>query len=258
MNKTKQEIEKEINSTMGEIAELLKKSDVMYKDEDPEKDKVEDQVEAPPAAEQPAAPDATPEHEMAETPEQESEEHAMGEEAPDEGMEEKSMEEHAAELSDEELDEMLDCLMAEKEKRHAGAEPQAPTPEAPVPSMPEETEKSMKQEFSKMAKSMKDELDKMKAELDSLKKSQVAASKKQTISKPAAMNPTNVQVLEKSITPKQRLNKSETLDFLARKQRERTEGVGSDLIATVNACKNDQELHEIQDRIHKMGIKLPE
>ena len=248
--KSKQELEQEISKTMGEIADILKKSDMIKKDDEPLPDEIKDQGEE-------IASDTTAQHEGAESPEMESQEHAEGQEAPDEsGMEEKSMADHAAELSTEELDELIDALMAEKEKRH-GAEGQEAAPEMPPP----EVEKSMKEEFASLAKSMKDQVAEMfaglKSEVDALKKSSVS-SKPKTVTQAAAFNPHNVQVLEKSTPAKQRLSKSETITFLQSEQRRRNPSVNTDLIADVVGCQDDKELHGVQDKMHKMGIKLPE
>jgi hypothetical protein len=261
INKTKEELAQAINSTLAEVQDLLRKSDVLSKDDDMDGDdqqpKVDEVGEQQPSPDAPPAPPAGGEGEMPPAPPAGGE----GEMPPGEGQPDQSQEmaQHVKELSDEELDMMLDLLMQEKEQRHAGQQQDpgmapggAPAPGAPpAPPVQDETMKSMKSEFASLAKSIAD----LKGDLDSLKKSQSQVKKPVVVTKPAATN--NVQVLQKSEPTVEPLNKSDTIRFLETEQRRGNKTVNTDMIATVNACRDDSDLRSAQKEISKMGIKLP-
>ena len=165
---------------------------------------------------------------------------------------------------------MIEVLMAEKERRGAGAEGAAPEAEGaapagagappPPPPVEEPAEKSMKKEFAGLAKSLNAVVDLvkgLKGEVESLKKSAqtVPAKKPVVTTKPAATN--DVQVLQKSEPQIQRLNKSETIEFLYNLQKSGDKMVNSSVISDVNSCQSDAELNAVQTRLQKQGIKFP-
>jgi hypothetical protein len=262
--KTASELETELLQTIQEVGEILKKSGLAKAEEDEVGSP--DEAHAEPDADQqggpsdqdadnmpPAQPEgeAQPEGQPAEQPAQ-----------PEQGDEASEMAAHAAELSDEELQAMLEVLMAEVEKRHAGAgaeQQPAAQPAEQAPAQPEEEKlaASMKSELSTLAKSVAEIAEAVKSlsgDVGTLKKSQSAKSTT-VVTKPAATR--NVQVLQKSEQAKERLNKSDTLNFLLSEQKNGNKRVNSDVIATVNACRSDSDLHDAQKNIEKLGIKLP-
>jgi len=250
MNKTESQLQKELLETVQEVGELLKKSGLAKAEDDelsevPEEsedlgsndinnqeEQVQDNIQPAPVDEQPAP---------------EGEEGDMSEE----------MASHASELSDEELQAMLEVLMAEVEKRHAASG--GANAEAAPAQEPEPMAASMKKEFSSLAKSVADIAEAVKnlnGEVSSLKKS--SSEKKQTVitSKPANVNQ-NVQILQKSNTPKEKLNKSDTLQYLISEQRNGNKKINSDVVATISACKTDEALAHAQKDLEKLGINIP-
>jgi hypothetical protein len=268
---TKEEIESAIKDTLKTVDEMLKKSEAapmakeypMAKDGKPE-DKVEDQV--PPAGEPgpDAAADAAGDHAEPDADNMPPPDGAMPPDGqmPAEGGEGDEIAAHIQDMNDDELDMILDMLMAEKEKR-SGAEAPAgePAPEAAPPAPgPEMAEKSMKSEFADLAKSVQmvaHAVSSLKGEMETMKKSASAAADRarRPVSRPAASN--DVQVLHKSQPVQERLSKSETLRFLEVEQRKGNKTVNTDMIAGVNACRDEQELRQAQDEIKKLGITLP-
>ena len=271
-NKTEAQLQKELLDTVNEVGELLRKSGLAKAEDDeigavppehaePDADQMggpsdQDADNMPPPAAE-GAP--APEGEM--PPEGAPE----GQEGGDEASE---MASHAAELSDEELQSMLEVLMAEVEKRHAGAQgaaPEgaapAPAPQgAPAPAAPEPMAASMKKEFASLSKSVAEIAEAVKSitgEVGTLKKSAAAQRQTTVTSKPSATTSRNVQVLQKSAEAKEKLNKSDTLQYLLSEQRGGNKKVNTDMIATVNACQSDSDLANAQRDIEKIGIKLP-
>lgn len=171
--------------------------------------------------------------------------------------------EQAKQLSDDELDHMLEALMAEKESRAGAAGGEAAPQEAPqgapqgaAEGMP--AEKSMKSEFANLAKSMAgiaDAVGKLTAEVTTLKSQAKPTVSAKVTSKPAAAN---AQVMQKSTPVKKRLAKSQTMTFLEGELRKRNPIVNSTLIAEANLLRSDSELHQFQDRLELEGLTLPE
>jgi hypothetical protein len=282
-NMTKEQLEKEIQKTLAQANEILKKSGMNLNkaegDEvdpghaEPDADQMggpsdQDADNAAPMEGQEGAPEGAPMEGAA--PEGQEGAPAEGQEG-GEGDEQAAMAEHAAQMSDEQLHMIIDICMAEAEKRSAaqgqgaeGAAPEgaaapgaAPAPAA-APAPMEEAEKSMKKEFSSLVKSISDLKDVVKSlagDMSSLKKS---TSVKPT-SKPAATR--SIQVLQKSngqSAKTERLSKSETLKFLENDRRKGNKEVNTDVIATINACQDSDDLHREQDRLQKEGIvKFP-
>jgi hypothetical protein len=268
--KQKNALEQELASIVNEVSEVLKKSGVLAKDDDQIGDVPPEHAE--PDADNMGGPsdqdaDNVPaEGEAPATPVEGDPSAAPAPAEGGEGDEASEMASHAAELSDEELESMLQVLMAEVEKRHAGqagAEGAAPAAEgAPAPQAapaPEPMAASMKAEFAGLAKSVAEIAEAVKGltgEVGTLKKS--VSEKKSTVivGKPAAANQ-SVQVLQKSAEPKMRLSKSDTTDYLLSEQRNGNKRVNSDMIAGVNACRSEEDLAKAQNDIEKLGIKLP-
>lgn len=271
--RTQEQVTEELAKALDEVNEILAKSGYgEMRKEDPAAAPGTDEM-APHAE---PAPEAAPEGAPApEAPAPDA--------APAEGQDDHAaMEAQAKELSDQELDMMLDILMAEKEGRHGAGEPGAegaPAPEAPADGAPAEpAEKAMKDEFKKLAKANK-RLAKsvedavaamvgMKQEVEALKKSQPApapapaqTAKPATVTRAAATTSSQAtQVLRKSTEPTKRLTKSETMDFAMSKLRQdgSKSGVNRDVIAEINLSQNDQELAAIQDKMAKQGFVWPE
>lgn len=193
---------------------------------------------------------------------------------------EQSLEQQAQELADEELDMMIEVLMSEKQRRQGGSADGAPDMGAPPPAdaagggappPPEDPAmksaalakgKDFSSEMTKMAKSMNSVL----AAVDTLSK-EVAKLKTPAKVAPVAAKPavTNrQQVLEKSTpsaaastkTP-QRLNKSESIDFLIGEVRKGNKIVDRDTVAEFNLAKSDEQLHDMQIALEKRGLAFP-
>jgi hypothetical protein len=182
--------------------------------------------------------------------------------------------EQAKQLTDEELDHMIEALMSEKEARHggegqgegapmgadAGGAPAggegapAPAPEAPSG---DEAEKSMKSEFASLAKSMSgiaDAVGKLTKEVTDLKAAKPAPAK--VAAKPAVTSRT--QVLEKSTPVKGRLNKSDTITFVLGEQGRGNRAITAMDVAEINLARNAQELGAVQDRLElNANVKFP-
>ena len=260
-------LQAELLQTVNEVGELLRKSG-LAKAED-------DEVDAPPPpSDGHSEPDADnmggPSDQDADNmpPPAPEGTDAEGEQPAPEGQEggddSAEMAAHASELSDEELQSMLEVLMAEVEKRHAGAQGaegpdgQAPAPQQAQAPAPEPMAASMKKEFASLAKSVADIAEAVKSlggEVGTLKKSAATQRQSTVTTKPAATR--NVQVLQKSAAVKEKLSKSDTMDFLLSEQRNGNKRVNSDMMATVNACQSESDLSAVQKDIEKLGIKLP-
>ena len=226
-----------VQKTMGEIQDLLQKSgyDYMNKEAPPME---EPPMEAPPAEGEPPM-----EEPPAEAPPVEGE--MPAEEG---GMGEEEMAAMVKELSDEELEEMLSYLMQEKDART-----QTPAEGAPPEAPPMEAEKSMKDDFLKLSKS----IEKLGSQLGTLTEDMKTLKTKPPVrvaSKPAAAN--KPQVLEKSDpepTSKQRLSKSESIEFMLNKKRENA-SITTDHITEMNLAKTQDEVSSLQDRLAKSGV----
>lgn len=268
------QIQEELKKALDEVNEILAKSGYgELNKEDPATQPGADSAE--PAPEGEPAPEAAPAPEAEAAPE--------GEPAPEDGAGEDrgAMEAQAKELSDEELDMMLDILMAEKEQRHAGGEaaPEGEPAAEPAPEG-EAAEKSMKSELKKLAKANKKlaksveaavaAMSGMKQDVDALRKSQAAAPAPQAAAPAPAAKPSTVtraastrsgeqvQVLRKSTEPTKRLNKSETIDYALGKLRGGDKMVNRDVIAEINLARDEGELAAIQDRMAKQGFVWPD
>lgn len=273
-NKQKSALEQELASIVNEVSEVLKKSGVLMKDDDQVGDVPLEHAE--PDADNAGGPsdqdsdNVQGEGESAQPPMEgapaEGADQAPGAEG-GQGDEATEMASHAAELSDEELESMLQVLMAEVEKRHAGqagaegAAPEGQPQGAPAPApqaAPEPMAASMKSELAGLAKSVAEIAEAVKGltgDVGTLKKSVSEKRNTVIVGKPAATN--NVQVLQKSVEQKERLNKSDTLNYLLSEQRNGNKRVNSDMIAGVNACRSEEDLASAQNDIAKLGIKLP-
>lgn len=180
--------------------------------------------------------------------------------------------EQAKQLTDEELDHMIEALMSEKEARHGGegqgegapmgAEGQGEATgegeqmplEAPSG---DEAQKSMKSEFANLAKSMAT----IANAVGSLTKEVTAMKAGKPTTKPTTTKPavtSRQQVLEKSTPIKGRLNKSETSDFVLGQQRAGNRQITAMDVAEISLSRNDQELHAVQDRLAvNANVKFP-
>jgi hypothetical protein len=257
-----------ISSTVDEIQELLAKSGWSMQKDDKMEDEAAAAPEAPAApAEEAAAPAMEGEaSEEAATPPPPSPEgtelHAQGEP--------EDMAAEAKALSDEELDGLLEVLMAEKEARmgaaggEAPAAPAAPAAEKPAmeaPAAEKSLQMSMKEDYAKMTKSieiMANSMEKLSKEVADLK-SKPAQTSSKVVSKPVVTN--SQQVLNKSTEvekTKARLNKSESLVFAEGELRKGNRLVDSRLIAEINLSQTQDELNAIQDRLSLEGLKFPE
>lgn len=268
------EVHEALKKTLADIEDMLAKSSSLQKAEDKKEEKKEDKMEKAEGDEQeqqaPVEQEAAPEApaapaEMA--PEAPAEQAPAAEGQEGEQSQEESAEQHASSLSDEELDMMLQVLMAEKEKRSSaqseGQEGQEQSQEAPAQeAQPEQMQMSMKDDYAKMHKSM-ESLVSMVTDL----KAEVAASKAapaaqkpaqaKTTSKAAASNLKDVQVLEKSTPVAKRLSKSETNEFLQGQIRKKNPLVSSKNIVDLNYINSDEELHAMQDELTKKGLEFP-
>lgn len=259
----------EIETVVADVQELLRKSGVALQKAEGEEE------QAPPPAEEPA-PEAAPApaEGAPEGSDAIADQAAPAEGAPapegGEGLEGEAQESdadlatEAKGLSDEELDKLLEVLMAEKQGRGAGQQEQAPM-EGPAEAAPapeaDPAQKSMKDDYAKLGKSIEALVGTVEAiskKVDSLS-AKPAAAPKVTTKAPAA-NAQDVQVLHKSApvaaAPK-RLTKSETTDFLEGQLRKRNPLVDRNSMMDVVATKSEEELHAVQDKLIKQGIEFP-
>lgn len=240
-----------VQATMSEINELLAKSMPMHKDGP------EDQ--APPAMpegmEGQADQEAAAEAPAPEAPEAEG--------AEGQGDEMAELAAHAQSLSDEELDQMIQLLMQEKDQRGAAqapaAEGQAPAAPAPAPAE-DEAQKAMKEDYAKMHKSMSvviESLEKLTKEVESIKTKPAAKAPAQK-----AVVTNSQQVMQKSGTAPakvaQRLNKSETEAFLLGRIRAKDPVVNSRTVLDLNYVQSEAELGQFQDALAKQGVQFPQ
>jgi hypothetical protein len=241
-----------VQATMAEINELLAKSMPMPMQKD--------DMEAPEAGapDQEGAPapeglEAQAEQESAEAPEAEG---AEGEDQ-DEMAE---LAAHAQSLSDEELDQMIQLLMQEKDTRGAAQAPEAEGQMAP-PAAPQdmEAQKAMKEDYAKMHKSMSvviESLEKLTKEVESIKAKPAA---KAPVQKAVVTN--SQQVMQKSGSAPaksvQRLSKSETESFLLGRMRVRDPNVNTRTITDLGYVNSDAELASFQDSLAKQGVEFP-
>ena len=278
-NKQKSALEQELASIVNEVSEVLKKSGVLTKDDDQIGDVPPEHTE--PDADNAGGPsdqdadNVQGEGEAAQPPVEGAPAEGADQPAPapgaegGQGDESTEMASHAAELSDEELESMLQVLMAEVEKRHAGqagaegaapeGQPQGAAPAPQAAPAPEPMAASMKSELAGLAKSVAEIAEAVKGltgDVGTLKKSVSEKRNTVIVGKPAQTNQ-NVQVLQKSVEQKERLNKSDTLNYLLSEQRNGNKRVNSDMIAGVNACRSEEDLASAQNDIAKLGIKLP-
>ena len=257
----KQNIMQEIEAVVGEVQELLRKSGL-----DLHKDGEEDEAgQAEPAAAEGQESDAiadaaAPESEEAPAPEQEAPEAAEGEAEDHEGLKEEAddsqgdLAAEAQSLSDEELEHLLEVLMSEKDSRGAQQAPEAAA--APAAPAPAPAEKSMKEDYAKLGKS----LESLAGAIEGLNKKVDALSQKpqsKVVVKAPAANAQEVRVLHKSQPAAKRLTKSETIDFLHNQLKSGNKLVDRNIVLDVVASKSDEELHGVQDSLVKMGIQLP-
>jgi len=263
----------EIEAVTQEVQDLLRKSGLpLHKDEG-------DSDEAPSSDDASAAPDDGSPEDSDEISEQAEPE--MDEQDPDieEGVElgdaaEETPEQlsaEAQELSDEELDMLLECLMSEKESRMGSEQPMDDDQGEDDSSDESEdpAEKSMPAEYSKLGKSINRKNKKLKKSLNVLVDVVESLAKKvEALSKPApsqkivnkaapVANLQDVQVLHKSTPASKRLTKSETVDFLEGQLKKGNRMVDSGLMYDVASAKTDEDLHKVQDSIVKKGIELP-
>lgn len=254
--KTQQEVILEaINKTTSEIQDLLRKSlpefeKAMDDDQelpDPTENKTNDAVAG--EGSEDAGPQGEAGEEAGEAGEAQGAEGAdqMGE---DGGAESDALEQHLQSMPDDELQMLIEAAMAENQKRQANQQPpEGQTP--PPPAATEPAEKAMKEDYLKLTKSLEtitnaiESLAKDVAGLKSLKKSVTSA--------PLATNSQTVSGKRTSEKPVQRLSKSETIDVLMSKVG-KDKNVNSDLIATVNACRDEETLANIQDTLKNKGI----
>jgi len=162
------------------------------------------------------------------------------------------------EMDIEHLQELMGDIQAELAARQ-------PAPEAPVSPMAppapraddmpvEEAEKSMrmmKAAIDKMCKSVES----ISSEVQSLRKSAQAPVAPKRIARAAATGP--VEALEKSTPVAQRLNKSETVEFLMSLQKSKSPHVNTSLITQVHGARSDEELHRLQDGLALKGVQVP-
>jgi hypothetical protein len=249
MKKSAKEILDALNQTNQEVQALLAKSGIMQKDGG---------MPAPEGDEgQEPAPEGMEGQEPEGAPAPEGDE---GQEGAPEGTEgQEGGEDHQAalmqqvkEMPDEELDHMLEVMMAEKEARSASQG--APDQGQPQPQpAPEPAEKSYGADLAKSMSAMAQAVQSLTKEVQTLKTASKPAVK--VTSKPAA---TSVKVLEKSAPQPKRLAKSETVQFLLGQVRAKNPLVTSTHIAQVNNIHDDESLAQWQDRMALEGLKFPE
>jgi hypothetical protein len=253
---TKEIIEKGINDTLAEIKQVISAAGIEYdalqKSMDPlQKPELEDENQAgDPAMNTPPADHSEPDGDEGQMP--------PPVESPiegDEGDEEESLESSIKQMSDEELDHLMQIVSSEKQSRSAmgtaaGEEGAMQTP--PPPAQPNEFEKSIKAEFEKLSKSIEE----IKKDVSEVK----SAKLQKSLPKPAATN--SVTAIEKNVSSgnssnkkPDRLNKSETIEFALGKI---GKGTDSEMIAELNNIQSDEELHKFQDKLErKLGVQLP-
>ncbi|MEM4379608.1 MAG: hypothetical protein QXL01_02845 [Thermoplasmatales archaeon] len=259
-----------LKKTLSDIEDIMAKSANLAKAEDKKEDEKEDKKEDEKEDKMEKAEDDELKEEFPEsalpsekpTPSIESEP-AQSEQPSqeDEMSQEESAEQHASSLSDEELDMMLQVLMAEKEKRSSSQSSESQPETESHQSDEQKLEMSMKDDYAKMHKSMESLtqiVSDLKNEIIGLKTGKVEkpASQSKITSKAAASNLKDVQVLEKSAPVAKRLSKSETLNFLQGQIRKRNPLVNSMLIAEVNLA-TEEEIPAIQDRLALEGLEFP-
>lgn len=252
----------EIETVVGEVQELLRKSGIaMQKDDD-----MEGQLPPPEGQEQPSM-DAPPAPEssdaIADQAEDSSEEGSEGGEGLEEAAEESDADlaTEAKGLSDEELDQLLEVLMSEKQSRSSQMQQEAPM-EAPAQEAPaqEPAEKSMKEEYAKLGKSLETlagSIEALNKKVDSLSAPQKPAK---VAAKAPAANSQDVKVLHKSqptAPAAKRLTKSETLEFMENQLKKGNKLIDRNVVMDVVATKSEDELHAVQDSLIKKGIEFP-
>jgi len=241
-----QEFAQALNKTLSEIEELVKSMGVMSKDED------EGEGDVPPAPEGDMPP--APEGDVPPAPEGDADQDVVHEAT--EGDTDEMMQEIAS-LSDEQLQELLEALSQEAAKRSSAGAPAGGEPPMAPPAAPgaEEMERSIKSEFANLKKSLSDlqgEISKLRKENDELKKS------RRVTAKPALTR--TVEAMQKSgkaSTVGARLSKSETQEYLLGQIRNKNRAVTSADVASVTACRTEDELHQVQDDLKVRGIALP-
>jgi len=246
----------EVQSTMKEINDILAKSGYgMAKAED-EPEEAEMQDSAPEQSFE--SPEETGDEMASQEAPGEAEMAPEGSEmAPEEGSEDPAaeMKEHISSMSDEELDMMMQMLTEEQAMRQGGEDQGMGMESAPAPAPAPVEKSSHKEDYLKLQKSvsaMNSTVEKLNKEIADLKKAKAKPASK--------MAPTNsTQVLNKSSRPAQmqRLNKSDTMDFLMQKVRQKDPLVNSSVMAEVNATHSDEELHGVQARLEKLGLQFP-
>ena len=256
--KSEKEAIQAVNSALDGVEKLMKSwaQGDMSKDDGQEPDQIEGQDQESPEDQ---AQEGVP-TEAQEGPHDESQEPAPEGQEGGEGDERAAAEQHAAELSDDELQMMVQILQAEMEKRQAsqgqeGAPAAAPeaAPAAPAGNL----ERSIKAEFSKLAKSFQTEIESLKKSVGALKTENESLKKKMSmpVTKPVSMNGRAVE--KKTAAAPEKLNKSETVDYCLNLQRSGNKAINSDLIAAACAVRSEEDLDEVHSRIRYAGIKFP-
>jgi hypothetical protein len=240
-NKKQESLKQDIHSAVLETLALLQKSSDLQK-EDESMDGNEESAAMPEVAAEEGAENAQPEEMPEEAPEAEAE-----------GEEESSLQDHLASMEDEELHELVDAAIAELESRMgAGAEQEPAAEENPSNNM---EPNPMAEQMENMQKSIAALTDMVSRQSEELKKSVKAPAPKVANSKPIPSN--RVEVLSKSVEKPQRLNKSETAEFLLNQQRKGNSIVNSQILAKANSVKNEEDLHMLQDQLTKAGLAFP-
>lgn len=228
---TQEQLMKAMQDSLAEINTILKKSD----HPEAESEMLEEQASAEIPQEE-SSPEASSEDPMApEAP------------APEEPQEE-DLAAMAQSMSDEELQMMLEILQSELASRQTEA------PAAPEASAPDALAMSMKEDMSKMAKS----IEALANVVGTLAKSQAAApARPQTVSRPATTNRPVVVNKTPEAPKSSKLSKSETSNFLLGELKKGNKAVTSEMVAAVAYVKED-ELPAFHESLRAEGINVPQ
>lgn len=233
---------KEAPNSEDQGSESLKKMD-------PNDGLAEEQYESPDEA------DAEMDAEMGEEVDEDPSAMEGGED--DAWMEE--MAQHASMLQPEQLQALIALLshiqesgMGEEEGMDMGAE------EQPEPEM----EKNYKEDYLKLTKSVQNSVNKLAGTVEKLSKDvqSMKSGRKVVQNKAAASRRSGQEALEKSAPAAkkvERLNKSETQEFLMNEIRNRNSLVDRHTIINLNYVNDDNSLAKFQDDLTRKGVNFP-
>lgn len=233
---TLEELQKSIAQSSADLVELLRKAAPDFDKLEDDKEEGEPSQDAAPAADAPSQDEAP----APDAPAPEGQEEQEGADEADE------LAQHVASMTDEDLQMLVEAVMAEAQKRKS-----APAPEAQPAPQPEQAEKAMKDEYLKLTKSveaMAKAIECLTKEVDTMRTQPM----KKSISKAADFS--SAQIVDKVAPTPARLTKSETVDAVLCAIRRNDPIADSRMMAQVNNCRTEEDLHKVQDMLRVKGI----